>query len=185
MEPQDSQQVNKIDIKKEMVEWIKTIIFAFALAFLITIFVAPTIVRGQSMYPTLDNNNYLILNKTSYWFSQPKNGDIIVFKSTLPDEKNEYKDLVKRIIGVPGDHVVITDGKVYINDELQEESYINGDYTDGLVDLTVPDNSVFVMGDNRPNSLDSRSEQVGIVSEDSIIGKVAIRVFPFNQIRGF
>ena len=80
---------------------------------------------------------------------------------------------------------MITDGKVYINDELQEEGYINGDYTDGLVDLTVPDNSVFVMGDNRPNSLDSRSEQVGIVSEDSIIGKVAIRVFPFNQIRGF
>lgn len=172
-------------LKSEITDWIKTIVFAFALAFVITIFVAPTIVRGQSMYPTLDNNNYLIINKTSYWFSEPQHGDIIVFKSHISDDGKKYKDLVKRVIGVPGDRVNIVDGEVYINGELQEESYINGDYTDGYVDLTVPEDSVFVMGDNRPNSLDSRAEQVGLVAEDVIIGKVVVRLFPFNQITGF
>ncbi len=175
-----------VEFKKELIEWIKTIVFAVILAFLISVFITPTIVRGESMYPTLQNSNYLIINKTAYWFSKPEKGDIIVFKSHIKDEKGNDKDLVKRVIGVPNDHIVVKDGNVYINDELQSENYINGDYTDGDVDIIVPEDEVFAMGDNRPNSFDSRAQEVGTVKiKDEIIGKVVVRLYPFNEITNF
>ena len=175
-----------VEFKKELIEWIKTIVFAVILAFLISVFITPTIVRGESMYPTLQNSNYLIINKTAYWFSKPSKGDIIVFKSHIKDEKGNDKDLVKRVIGVPNDHIVVKDGNVYINDELQSENYINGDYTDGDVDIIVPEDEVFAMGDNRPNSFDSRAQEVGTVKiKDEIIGKVVVRLYPFNEITNF
>lgn len=174
------------NLKKEIIEWIKSILFAIILAFIITIFVSPTIVKGESMFPTLQNNNYLIMNKTAYWFSTPKFGDVIVFKTQLKDDKGKNKDLVKRVIGLPKDHVVVTGGKVFVNDSMIEENYINGDYTDGEVDMIVPDGHVFAMGDNRPNSYDSRAEEVGTVDiKEDIIGKVVIRLFPFNEIGTF
>jgi signal peptidase I len=174
------------NLKKEIIEWVKSIIFAVVLAFVITIFISPTIVKGESMFPTLQNNNYLIMNKTAYWFSEPKFGDIIVFKTNLKDENGKNKDLVKRVIGVPKDHVVVTGGKVFVNDTLIEESYINGDYTEGDVDTIVPDGHIFAMGDNRPNSYDSRADEVGTVDiKKDIIGKVVIRLYPFNQINIF
>lgn len=173
-------------IKKELIEWVKVFAFAIILAFILQMFVSPTIVRGLSMYPTLDNNNYLLINKIAYSSNLPQKGDIIVFESHLETENGKEKDLVKRVIGVEGDKVNIEDGEVYINDEKQEELYINGDYTDGYIDLTIPEGYVFVMGDNRPNSLDSRSEQVGLVNiKDDIIGKVFVRLFPFDKIRTF
>ena len=175
-----------VEFKKEFIEWIKTIVFAVILAFLISFFITPTIVRGESMYPTLQNSNYLIINKTAYWFSKPSKGDIIVFKSHIKDENGNDKDLVKRVIGVPNDHIVVRDGNVYINDELQSENYINGDYTDGDVDIIVPEDEVFAMGDNRPNSFDSRAQEVGTVKiKDEIIGKVVVRLYPFNEITNF
>ena len=109
----------KENIKKEIMEWIKSILFAVVVAFIITIFISPTVVKGESMYPTLQNNNYIILNKTAYWFSTPKRGDIVVFKSHIKDEKGKDKDLVKRVIGLPGDHIEIKYGNVYVNEELQ------------------------------------------------------------------
>lgn len=174
------------NVKKELKEWIKVFGFAIVLAFLIQIFVSPTIVRGQSMFPTLDNNNYLLIDKFLYKKTHPKKGDIIVFKSHLETDDGRVKDLVKRVIALEGDKITVDNGEVYVNGELQEELYINGDYTDGYVDEVVPEGCVFVMGDNRPNSLDSRSEQVGFVNvNDDIIGKVFIRLFPFNGIRMF
>lgn len=174
------------EILNEIIEWVKTIATALILAFVITIFITPTIVRGESMMPTLQNKNYLIINKTAYWFSKPQRGDIIVFKSHLKDDDGKEKDLVKRVIGLPLDHVVIKDGLVYVNDILQNEDYINGEYTDGDIDIIVPSDEIFAMGDNRQNSLDSRSSQVGTIDiKESIIGKVVVRLYPLDKITNF
>lgn len=169
-------------LKKELLEWIKTIGFAFVLAFIITQFIRPTIVEGQSMYPTLDNKDYLIINRISYKFKEPSRGDIIVFSTDLKQVNGENKDLVKRIIGVGGDHLKIEDSKVYVNDKLIDEPYIADNYTDGNIDIIIPEGKLFAMGDNRENSKDSRMSDVGLVSENDVMGKVMIRLFPFNKI---
>jgi signal peptidase I len=170
-------------LKKEIFEWIKTIASALVLAVIITSVVAPTIVSGVSMYPTLKDKDYLFINKLSYINKDPKRGDIIVFKTDLVDEESgKKKDLVKRVIGLPGEHIVIRDNQVIINDEILEEKYLDGVYTDGDIDMIIPDNHIFAMGDNRPNSGDSRQDYLGAIDIDDTIGKVMIRLYPFNTI---
>ncbi|MGL5438887.1 MAG: signal peptidase I [Filifactoraceae bacterium] len=169
-------------ILKEVFEWVKVIIIAIVLAFLITSFVKPTLVNGESMVPTLEPKDYLLMNRMAYKNEPPTHGDIIVFESELKDDKGNAKDLVKRVIGVAGDHIVVADGDVWRNDELLVEEYINEGVTDDNVDIIVPEGQIFVMGDNRLNSTDSRSELVGTVSVDKIMGKIFVRLFPFNKI---
>lgn len=168
--------------KTELIEWSKIIVTALIFAFIITQFIRPTLVRGESMYPTLEENDYLIINRITYKIGNPKHGDIIVFSTDLKQENGEDKDLVKRVIAVEGDHIKIEDSKVYINDKLMEEAYIHEEYTEGSTDIIIPENKVFAMGDNREESLDSRYEEVGLVDEEDIMGKVMIRLFPFNKI---
>ncbi len=167
---------------KEIFEWIKTIIISIVIALVITTFIRPTLVRGHSMYPTLEPNNYLIINKIPYMIHEPEHGDIIVFKSHLETLDGKEKDLIKRVIAVEGDEIVVKDGEIYVNGEKLEEDYINGDYTSGDIELNVPQDHVFVMGDNRQNSLDSRDSRVGPVEIDTIRGKVLVRLFPFDEI---
>ncbi|MFZ5965629.1 MAG: signal peptidase I [Bacillota bacterium] len=169
-------------MKKEIWEWIKTIAISVVIAMIITTFIRPTLVKGYSMYPTLDEYDYLIINKIPYMMHEPERFDIVVFKSHIKTIEGKDKDLIKRVIGVAGDRVVVKDGQVYVNDELIDEDYINGDYTGGDIDITVPEDMVFVMGDNRQNSLDSRDERVGPVEVDTIRGKVLVRLFPFTKI---
>ena len=173
------------NVKKEIFEWIKTIAIAGLMALLITSFVRPTLVRGISMFPTLEENDYLLIYRQAYRQELPKHGDIIVFKSHLLQNNGKEKDLVKRVIGLPGDHVVVQDGKVIVNEVEMKENYINGDYTDGMVDVIVSQGYIFAMGDNRPNSLDSRESSVGLIPLDDIIGKVFVRLYPFNKITSF
>ena len=90
-------------IKSTIIEWIKVFGLAIILAFVITLFIKPTLVRGDSMVPTLHENDYLIINRMVYRMGEPKNGDIIVFKSDLEATDGTNKDLVKRVIGVEGD----------------------------------------------------------------------------------
>lgn len=168
--------------KNELIEWAKTIAVAVVLAFVITQFIRPTIVNGQSMYPTLDNSDYLIINRMAYKLGEPERGDIIVFSTNLKQSNGENKDLVKRVIAVEGDHLKIEDSKVYVNGELIDEPYIHDNYTEGYEDITIPEGMMFTMGDNRENSKDSRMDDVGLVSEDDVMGKVLIRLFPFNKI---
>ena len=170
------------NVKKEVFEWIKTIAIAGTMALLITMFIRPTLVRGLSMFPTLEENDYLLIYRQAYRQELPEQGNVIVFKSHLLQTNGKEKDLVKRVIGIPGDHVVVAEGEVYINDEKLVEPYINGDYTDGYVDEIIPEGYIFAMGDNRPNSLDSREPSVGLIPLDKIIGKVFIRLYPFNKI---
>lgn len=169
-------------LKKEIIDWIKTIGISLVLAFLIVQVVKPTIVSGESMYPTLNNRDYLILNRLSYKFGDIKKGDIIVFKTDLKQDNGKDKDLIKRVIATGGDHLVIKDSKVYVNDKLLNEPYIDNAYTSGDIDIVIPKGKVFVMGDNRENSKDSRSEDVGLVDENDILGEVMVRLFPLNKI---
>lgn len=170
-------------VKSSIVEWIKVFGLAIILAFVITLFIKPTLVRGDSMLPTLHENDYLIINKIGYKVGEPKNGDVIVFKSDLEQNDGTNKDLVKRIIGIEGDRVTIKDGQVYVNDKLLNEPYLSqGMDTKGDIDLVVPQGKLFVLGDNREVSLDSRYEQVGLVDISDVEGKVLIRLYPFNDI---
>jgi len=172
--------VNKM--RDALVEWIKVILTAIVIAFIITQFIRPTLVRGESMYPTLAEDDYLIVNKISYKAKSPKRGDIIVFKTNLLQEDGTSKELVKRVIATEGDHLIIKNFKVYVNGELIEEPYIEKQYTSGDIDIIIPENKIFAMGDNREKSLDSRYDEVGLVDEDDLMGKVSVRLYPLNRI---
>ena len=169
-------------LKREVIEWTKIIATALIFAFIITQFIRPTIVKGESMYPTLVENDYLIINRMSYKFIDPQRGDVIVFKTNLLQEDGKPKDLVKRIIAVGGDHIKIENSNVYVNDKILDEPYIHENYTEGNIDIVVPEGKIFTMGDNREKSLDSRYEDVGLVDNKSIMGKVMVRLFPLNKI---
>ena len=169
-------------VKKEVMERVKVFALAIVFALIITQFIKPTLVRGASMYSTLEEGDYLIINRMSYKFKEPDHGDIIVFESDLKQDDGSIKDLVKRVIGVGGDHVVIENSKVYVNDKELNEPYIHNEITEGDIDTVVPEGKVFVLGDNREISLDSRYEQVGFIDDSDILGKVVIRLYPFNKI---
>jgi signal peptidase I len=116
-------------MKDEMIEWAKTVIISLVIALLITTFIKPTIVKNYSMSPTLDENDFLIINRFLYKRGEPKRGDIVVFRSNLKTETGKQKLLIKRVIAIPGDKIVITGGKIYINGNELEESYIAEEYT--------------------------------------------------------
>ena len=168
---------------KEIKEWVKDILIAVIIAVLILQFIKPTFVRETSMMPTLQEYNFLFLNKQAYRFGEPKHGDIIVFHTNLKTQTGDEKMLIKRVIGLPGDKITINDGNVYIDGEKQDQSYTLEGYTAGSIDnLVVPDDSLFVMGDNRQNSIDSRDPNVGFVKISRVYGKAFFRLYPFNEI---
>lgn len=169
--------------KNTVFEWIRTIVLSILIALLITTFIKPTLVKGYSMYPTISQYDYLVINKIPYIMHEPRYGDIIVFKSNLQTVEGNEKDLIKRVIGLPGDIIEIKDGKVYRNGKPLDEPYIYGGVTPGKMDpILVEEGMLFVMGDNRPNSLDSRDKSVGEVPMGKIMGKVLVRIFPFTRI---
>ena len=157
---------------KEILSWIGTIVTAFIAYLIINMFIFTAQVDGLSMFPTLNNHDYLFASRTAYNKTPPEYEDIIVFKSLIRNEP-----LIKRVIGKPGDHIEIKDGKVYRNDELLNEDYIDIE-TIGEVNEIVEEDHLFVMGDNRDNSADSRYPEVGQISYDNILGKAVARVFP-------
>ncbi|MCR3759341.1 signal peptidase I [Clostridium felsineum] len=173
---------------KSLIEFGKSIIIAIIIAIVMILFVFETVsVDGTSMYSTLQNNDRLVIEKVSYHFSFPKRGDIIVFK--YPSDTT--KKFVKRVIAVEGDKVKIENDKVYVNGVKLNEKYayyMNKEVTDDprvhdYALKTVPKDTVFVLGDNRYNSLDSRfQDEVGFVNKKLIIGREILRVYPFNKI---
>ena len=140
-------------------------------------FVQITKVSGNSMFPELHDEDRLLIEKTAYEHSSPKAGDVVVFAVAGQDHL-----LIKRIIGVPGDHIIIRDGRLMINGIEGNDEYTADGATDGNVDIVVPEGRYFVLGDNRLHSKDSRAGVVGCIPEKSILGKVSIRLFPPGRV---
>ena len=170
-------------MKREAVEAIKTVATAAIGALIIIQFIIPTTVFGNSMEPNFSDRDYVVLYRQAYIGDRtPCRGDIIVFKSHLKDENGADKRLIKRVIAVAGDKIAVKDVKVYLNDEILEEDYLKDGVTNGEVrSITVPDGTVFCMGDNRLNSKDSRHREVGMVPEDEVMGKVVMRLLPVRK----
>lgn len=163
-------------------EAVKTIVTAAILAFGIRTFVAEArYIPSSSMEPTLQINDRLIIEKVSYHFHKPERGDIVVFSPTEALKAQNFKDaFIKRVIGLPGDKVEVKNGLVYVNGKALAENYIadKPDYTFGPV--TVPPDQYLVLGDNRNNSYDSHAW--GFVPRENLIGRAAVRFWPFNRL---
>lgn len=162
-------------------ELIRDIVIVVVIVAAVSFFIKPIIVKQTSMLPTLQENNYLFLNRQAYRFGEPERGDIVVFPTD--DGYGNEELYIKRVIGLPGETVDVTGGKVYINGEVQDDSYTNDKTTPGEIkDFRVPEGELFVMGDNRVVSIDSRDPEVGTVAIEEITGVAFFRLFPFNEI---
>ncbi|MBP2651299.1 MAG: signal peptidase [Firmicutes bacterium] len=164
----------------EIKDWIVSILIAVVLAFFIRYFIVELyMVEGPSMRPTLQSGERLVVNKFIYRFKAPERGEVLVFRYP----RDPSRDFIKRVIGVPGDTIEIKDGRVFVNGELQNEKYIF-EQTRGSYPLaTVPAGHIFVMGDNRNNSEDSRFNDVGFVPYELIKGKAIVIFWPVDHFK--
>lgn len=176
----DTRMKRKKDYKtSERKGWFISLFAAVAIALLLRFFVFEFIrVDGSSMEPTLYTNEYVFMEKVSYRFSEPSRGDIVICH--FPGRTETF---VKRVIGIEGDRLRITEGVLYINDEA------NYDYYEGLMnqempEIIVPQNAIFVMGDNRNHSMDSTNSGVGALPYNMILGKAVFVLWPLNMIHG-
>ncbi|MBI2588298.1 signal peptidase I [Candidatus Berkelbacteria bacterium] len=167
---------------KTFYEWAKTLALVLLVAFLVRYFVLqPFVVEGSSMEPTLHSKQYVLVDKLNYRVRPPKRGEIIVFRFPGSPSLN----YIKRIVGLPGETVEIKSGRVYINNNLLTEPYLNGNKTLISENLTtnfqktIEPNEYFVLGDNRSHSSDSR--EWGVFPQTNIIGRAFLSVYPFDM----
>jgi len=158
-------------------ETLQVILLALVIFFAIHFMIQNFRIDGTSMEPNLHNGEYVIVNKTAYWFGHnPQRGDVIVFQA--PDQPQN--DRVKRVIGLPGDIVEVrSDGTVYVNGQQLEEPYLPSHHSGTSGTWTVPEDEYFVMGDNRSVSYDSR--EGGPVPRNKIIGKAWLIIWPLHD----
>lgn len=176
--------------KNEFFEWVKAIVIALLIAFVVkTYVVSAIIVDGVSMMPTLEHGDRMFVNKLNYKISDPKRFDIVIFHA--PDGS----DYIKRVIGLPGDTVAYEDDQLYINGEAIDEPYLDAykaEYdTPFTEDFTleqklevdvVPEGHLFVLGDNRRRSNDSRHYDVGFIPLDEFVGTASVRFWPMSHV---
>ncbi|MGE5582598.1 MAG: signal peptidase I [Bacillota bacterium] len=169
-----------LEIKKtEYRENIESFAIAVLTILFIIIFIIQSfLVSGTSMVPTLLDRERLIVCKFIYWFEPPRTGDIIVLKP--PKDTRKY---IKRVIGKPGDSVEIKNSKVYLNGIELNEPYINEKTLQDYPYTTVPKDMLFVMGDNRNYSLDSRSSEVGFIPLRNVVGKAVFVFWPLTKVK--
>lgn len=163
-------------------ELVGTVVFVLAVTVLFDLAIPRSLVDGHSMEPTFYGEDRLVVSRVHYLLSQPARGDIVVFNSLRPSEAARGVMLIKRIVGLPGDSVVIRDRQVHINGEALDEPYIKEPCGRRCRDdeWTLDADEYFVMGDNRNNSNDSRA--FGPVPLHHIVGEVIFRYFPLHAI---
>jgi signal peptidase I len=171
--------------RRTILEWLGVIGGGIAIALLVEAFLIQAFwIPSPSMEPTLDVGDRVLVNKLSYKFHDVNRGDVVVFdrpSGASTGENGEIKDLIKRVIAVEGDTIEAKEGNVFVNGEQIDEDYLEpGTPTDNLPLTTIPEGQVFVMGDNRTNSEDSRI--FGPIDEDAIVGRAFIRVLPITDI---
>lgn len=160
-------------------------IFEIALLIMMTftpinLITARAIVDGPSMQPTLVTGNLVVVNRLAYFFSPPQRGDVIVLHNPRYENGD---DLIKRVIGLPGEHIKLVDGRIYINGTLLEEPYVKKGFcgTGCNGEWTLTNTQYFILGDNRPQSYDSHN--FGPVEQQKIVGQAWIIYWPINEFR--
>ena len=168
------------DWGKELKEWIISISAAILLALIIRTFIVELyVVDGPSMKPTLQHEERLVVNKFIYRVREPQKGEIVIFRYP----RDPSRDFIKRVIATAGDTIEIKDGHVYVNDQLLREDYILEKTRTEYPKVTIPEGRIFVMGDNRNNSEDSRFSDVGFVPLDLVKGKASIIFWPIDEFK--
>jgi signal peptidase I len=171
--------------RRTVLEWLGVIGGGIVIALLVEAFLIQAFwIPSPSMEPTLDVGDRVLVNKLSYKFHDVNRGDVVVFErppGASTGQNGEIKDLIKRVIAVGGDSIEAKEGTVFVNGDQIDEDYLDpGTPTDNLPFTTIPEGQVFVMGDNRTNSEDSRI--FGPINEDAIVGRAFIRVLPITDI---
>lgn len=164
-----------IDLNKHILEWGNAILRAAVIIVVLFLFAWPMRLMGSSMEPTMGDGEIVLMNRFAAMQGHYEKGDVVMFHYF--DAEGD-KTVVKRIIATEGDTIRILEDGVEVNGEILEEPYVSGE-TIGLVDMTVPQGTVFVMGDNRETSFDSRN--MGAIPCDDLKGKVFFRVYPFGE----
>lgn len=171
--------------KKQKIEvwsWIKCILAAVLIAVVLRVFVFEmVVVQGDSMAPGLHTGQVIFVEKVSKRFTEPDHGDVVVVKYSDVDERY----YVKRVMGLPGDTLEIRKGILYRNGEQLNEDYLlEALIFNDMYEITVPEDHIFVMGDNRNDSMDSRNSLVGPIPDRDIVGVGKFVFLPFNEMKG-
>lgn len=185
--PVSAVSLPEVDVKSEhsglrnALEWVVIAGGALVVALIIKTFLLQAFyIPSLSMASTLKVNDRVVVNKLSYDLHDINRGDVVVFESP-PNEGSRTIDLIKRVIALPGEAVEAHDGRIYINGTVLDEPYLGPDVqTSPFEKLTIPPHQYWVMGDNRPNSRDSRF--FGTISESLVIGRAFVRVWPFSHL---
>ena len=173
------------ETKKNIIEAVRFVFTVVVLWLIIRLFIVqPFLVDGASMSPNFETTDYLLIDKFTYFVSSPKRGDVVVFK--FPGDTSKY--FIKRIIGLPGETVVVRDGQTTVKKTdgatvTIDESFVKNHSVSDSKELTLGATEYFVMGDNRSSSYDSRAW--GPLDKKYIGGRALLRLYPFNKIQGF
>jgi len=167
---------------RSMIEWVLVVTGALAVALIIrTFFLAAFWIPSESMVSTLEKGDRVLVNKLSYKLHDIHRGDVVVFKRPPGEKDPAVKDLIKRVIGLPGEVVEGKDGHVVVDGKVLDEPYVDpGITTSTFGPTTVPADFIWVMGDNRSNSFDSRN--FGAIAQNLVVGRAFVRVWPLSRL---
>ena len=176
MSREKADKEEKKGFKREALSWVICIVVTILLTEFILNFV---IINANIPSGSMENTIMTNALRTSYWFKDPKRGDIIIFK--YPEDEREW--YIKRVIALPGETVQVKDGKVYINGSSKplSEPYIKEEPVEDFGPYKVPKNGYFVMGDNRNDSMDSRDPSVGVLHKSELVGRAWVRIWPLSK----